>query len=102
MKRNKSVTISHEEALIKELKKNPKFAVEYLKAAMGDQEDPRVLLLALRQVAEATGHLSSIAEEAGIKQSSLYRDLSEKGNPRYLTLNAILKAIGLKLTVIPA
>jgi probable addiction module antidote protein len=34
-----------------------------------------------------------------IQRESLYRALSPKGNPRWSTLAAVIRAIGLKLTV---
>ena len=45
MKRKAS--ISHEEALVRQLRKDPDFAAEYLRAALEDQDEPRVLLVAL-------------------------------------------------------
>ncbi len=54
MKRH-SPYISHDAAIVEELRKNPKFAAEYLKAALEDQEEPRVLLIAMRHLAEARG-----------------------------------------------
>ena len=75
----------------------PRSAAEYLNAAAED-EDVRVYVSALRNVAEAHG-LAAVAEAAGIPRESLYRALSPKGNPRLSTLAAILKAAKLKLTV---
>jgi probable addiction module antidote protein len=97
MKRKPS--ISHDKTLVRELRNDPGFAVEYLKAAMEDTDEPKVLLIALRQIAEASGGVAKIAKEAGIERESLYRALSSKGNPRFSTLAAVTKAIGLKLTV---
>ena len=74
-------------------------AAEYLKAAMEDTEEPQVLLIALRQIAEARGGISKIAKAAGIERESLYRALSPRGNPRLSTLFAVTKAMGLTLTV---
>jgi len=96
MKRKAS--ISHDKALIQELRDNPGFAAEYLRAAMEDSEVPKVLLLALRQIAEACG-VAKVAKAAGIERQSLYRALSPRGNPRLSTLFAVTKAIGLRLTV---
>jgi probable addiction module antidote protein len=97
MKRNKA-SISHEGAVLRELQKNAKFAAEYLRAAL-EEEEPRVLLVALRRVAEARGGLAKVAKAAGIERESLYRALSIRGNPRLSTLVAVTKAVGLKLTV---
>lgn len=96
MKRKTSV--SHEETIIRRLRKNPDFAAEYLKAALEDEEEPRVLLIALRHVAQARG-IARVAKAAGIERESLYRALSVRGNPRWSTLVAVTKAIGLRLTV---
>jgi probable addiction module antidote protein len=95
----RKAAISHEQALIQELRDDPKFAAEYLKAALEDVDEPRVLLIALRQLAEARGGIAKIAKAAGIERESLYRALSPKGNPRLSTLVAVTRAIGLKLTV---
>jgi len=96
MKRKAS--ISHDEALIKELRANPRFALEYLKAALEQDNEPRVLLLALRRVVQARG-VAKIAKTAGVERESLYRALSTRGNPRLSTLAAVTKAVGLRLTV---
>ncbi|HEV8607642.1 MAG TPA: addiction module antidote protein [Tepidisphaeraceae bacterium] len=95
----KKPAISHHDAVIQELREDPKFAAEYLKAALEDVDEPRVLLIALRQLAEARGGIAKIAKAAGIERESLYRALSARGNPRLSTLVAVTRAIGLKLTV---
>ena len=89
--------VSHDESMARELRENPDFAAEYLRAAMEDEAEPRVLLVALRRVAEARG-LATVAKTAGIERESLYRALSLTGNPRFSTLVAVAKAMGLKLT----
>jgi probable addiction module antidote protein len=91
-------SVSHDEAIIRRLKKDSTFAAEYIKAALEDDEEPRVLLIALRQLAQAHG-IAKIAKAAGIERESLYRALSAQGNPRLSTLVAVTKAVGLKLTV---
>jgi probable addiction module antidote protein len=96
MKRKAS--ISHDEALIKQLRDNPRFALEYLKAALEEDNEPRVLLLALRRVVQARG-VAKIAKIARVERESLYRALSTRGNPRLSTLAAVTKAVGLRLTV---
>ncbi|HUL17314.1 MAG TPA: addiction module antidote protein [Terriglobales bacterium] len=96
MKRKTS--ISHDEAMIQRLRRDPGFAAEYLKAAIEESDEPRVLLIALRHVAQAHG-IARIAKEAGVERESLYRALSAGGNPRLSTLHAVAKAVGLRLTV---
>jgi probable addiction module antidote protein len=91
-------SISHDEAIIRRLRKSPDFAAEYLNAALEDEDEPRVLLVAMRHVAQAYG-ISKVARAAGVERESLYRALSAKGNPRLSTLFAVAKAVGLRLTV---
>lgn len=92
-------SVSHDEVMVKKLRTNRAFAAEYLKAAMEDSEEPQVLLLALRHIAEARGGVAKIAKAAGVERESLYRALSPRGNPRLSTLFAVTKALGLTLTV---
>lgn len=95
---------SHHEREVAELRADHELAVAYLKEAMEslDNPDDRAAgLLALRTVAEAYGGLGAVAAEAGISRESLYRTLSAKGNPTLKTLLAVLKAVGMKLSVEP-
>jgi probable addiction module antidote protein len=92
-------SVSHDEVMVKKLRRNPQFAAEYLKAAMKDTEELRALLVALRHVAEARGGVAKVAKAAGVERESLYRALSPRGNPRLSTLVAVTKAMGLTLTV---
>jgi probable addiction module antidote protein len=96
MKRKAS--ISHDEVLVRRLRKDPDFAAEYLKAALEDEDEPRVLLIALRHLAQAQG-MEKVAKAAGVQRESLYRALSAHGNPRLSTLVAVARAIGVRLTV---
>ena len=96
--------VSHHEAELAELRADRELAVAYLKAAMESLDDPddrAAGLLALRTVAEAYGGLGAVAAEAGISRESLYRTLSPKGNPTLKTLLAVLKTVGLRLSVEP-
>jgi probable addiction module antidote protein len=90
---------SHDDVMRRRLRESQSFAAEYLKAALDDSEDPGVLLIALRRIAEARGGIAKVAKAAGIERESLYRALSAKGNPRLSTLVAVTRAVGLKLTV---
>jgi probable addiction module antidote protein len=87
---------------IETLKNDRELAVEYLIAAMEALDDPEERaggLLALRSVAEAYGGLGAVAAQAGISRESLYRALSPKGNPTLKTLIAVLKTLGLRLSI---
>lgn len=90
---------SHDDFMLRELRNDPEFAAEYLRAALEDDAEPKVLLIALRRIAEARGGVARVAKAAGVERESLYRALSPRGNPRLSTLVAVTKAVGLKLTV---
>ncbi len=104
MSRKVVAAISHHEREVAELRADRELAVEYLKAAMESLDDPddrAAGLLALRTIAEAYGGLGAVAAEAGISRESLYRALSAKGNPTLKTILAVLKAVGMRLSVEP-
>jgi DNA-binding phage protein len=44
---------SHDETIVRRLRRDPEFAAEYLRAALEDTGEPRVLLLTLRHLAQA-------------------------------------------------
>jgi probable addiction module antidote protein len=56
------------------------FAVEHLRAALGEHDEPGVFLIALRRIAEARGGIAKVAKAAGIERESLYCALSRRGN----------------------
>jgi probable addiction module antidote protein len=89
----------YEDHLIQSLK-NPAEASAYLQAALEDN-DPRVFLLALKNVALALGGVSRLAKKAKLNRVSLYRTLSKRGNPELTTLHTILGSLGLELAIRP-
>lgn len=96
--------VSHHEREIEELRADRKFAIAYLQVAMESLDNPEERaggLIALRAIAEAYGGLGAVAAQAGISRESLYRALSPKGNPTLKTLIAVLKTVGLRLSVAP-
>lgn len=92
------LSTSHDEWMTQQLRVKPDFAREYLNVAL-EEDDSEVLLIALRRLAIASGGMTKIAKSVGIERESLYRALSKKGNPRLSTLTAVMKAVGLKITV---
>ncbi len=52
----------------------------------------------LRSVARSQG-MATIAEESGLSRETLFRTLSDAGNPRLATLIGVLRAMGLRLSV---
>jgi probable addiction module antidote protein len=97
--------VSHHEREVEELRADRRFAVAYLQVAMECLDNPEERaggLIALRAISEAYGGLGAVAAEAGISRESLYRALSPQGNPTLKTLIAVLKTLGLRLTVTEA
>jgi probable addiction module antidote protein len=78
--------------------RDPREAEEYLNAAL-EEDDPELFLLALRNVAEAQGGVAQLAEKAKLNRESLYKMLSERGNPEFRSLEALLHALGFRLAV---
>lgn len=73
-----------EEVLAEDLQ-DPAEAVDYLNACLEDG-DPKVFLLALRDVARARDGEAKLAESTELEH--LYRVLSESGNPELDSLDA--------------
>lgn len=90
---------TYQEDLIETLK-DPREAADYLNAAM-EEDDRALFLLALRNVAEAHGGMASVAEKSRLNRESLYRMLSENGNPEIKSILRLLQSMGLKLSVEP-
>jgi probable addiction module antidote protein len=90
-------TESYRESLLKSLE-SPDEAAQYLNACLED-EDARVFLLALRDVADARGGIRAVSRDAHLNRESLYRMLSKSGNPSLDSLAAVLNACGLRLAV---
>ena len=93
MTKSKSYQIDLIDAL-----RDPREAEEYLNASL-EEEDPERFLLALRNVAEAQGGMAQLADKANLNRESLYRMLSERGNPEFKSLEALLHALGFRLAV---
>lgn len=90
-------TRNFEEVLAEDLV-DPAEAVDYLNACLEDG-DPRVFLLALRDVARARGGVAKLAEATELNREHLYRMLSENGNPELSSLETLLDALGFRLSV---
>jgi len=78
--------------------KDAREAEAYLNAAL-EEDDPELFLLALRNVAEAQGGVAQLADKTKLNRESLYRMLSERGNPEFRSLDALLHALGFRLAV---
>ncbi len=73
---------------------------EYLSAA-AEEDDADLLLKALGDVAKARG-MARAAKDAGLGRESLYKALAPGAHPRFATIVAILRALGVQLAIRPA
>lgn len=91
---------SHEAATIESFRKDPQFAAEYLNAVLADGNQQE-LMVALRYMAEAFGGVPKLAARAQLNATTLYRTLSPRGNPELKSMNALLRAMGMRLAITP-
>jgi probable addiction module antidote protein len=63
----------------------------YIEAMLAGS-DARAVPIALRTIADALGEMAALADKTGLSRDTLYRTLSERGNPRLDTLSAIQAA----------
>jgi probable addiction module antidote protein len=91
---------AHDDAMAELFRDDPAFAVDNLNSVIeeGDQAD---LLIALRQLAAASGGILAVAERAHLNPTQLYRTLSPDGNPELRSLSAVLNVMGMRLAVQP-
>jgi len=77
-------------------------AVAYLQVALDEYQedgDTAAFMIALRHVTKAHGGVAKLAESTNLSRESLYRTLSDKGNPRLRTLGKILHALGFHILI---
>lgn len=90
----RNVRATHSEHL-----RDPEVAAEYLSDALEDG-DSRVVLMALRNIAEAQdGGIAGLAARAHLGRESMYKMLSEAGNPKLSSFTKVIQGLGLHLKV---
>src|ERR1700689_1833990 len=77
---------------------NDDVIAEYLTAAAEDP-NPDVFLSALGDVAKARG-MAQVAKDAGLGRESLYKALTVGAHPRYETVSAVLRVLGVRLAIV--
>jgi probable addiction module antidote protein len=100
MEKNKN----YKDHLIEKIK-DPVYASIYLNACLEesfDAKDMGIFQLAVRDVVEASGGMSTISAKMKVSRESFYRSLSRKGNTRFSTLVHAVKACGLELEFHPS
>jgi probable addiction module antidote protein len=77
--------------------RTPEEMAAYLDAWLDEfPDDAAGIARALGDIARAKG-MTQVAKEAGLSRESLYRALSEDGNPSFDTVLRVARALGVKL-----
>lgn len=71
----------------------------YLQSVL-EEDDSAELAHALGVVAKARG-MSQIAADSGLGREALYKALRAGSMPRFDTINRVMNALGVRLTVVP-
>jgi len=90
----KTETVSYDVA---EQLRTPEEMAAYLDAWLAEAPDDAAgIARALGDIARAKG-MSQVARETGLSRESLYKALSENGNPSLATVLKVAKALGVRL-----
>ncbi len=77
--------------------RTPEDRAEYLDVWFEESpEDTKGIAKAIGDIARAQG-MTEVAGSAGLSRESLYRSLSERGNPSFATVMKVLTAMGIRL-----
>jgi probable addiction module antidote protein len=95
---DRPVSLDYREDLIHRLREDPEYARGYLGACL--EEGHGAFQVALRDVIDAFGGMTKVSRKTGLNRETLYRTLSRRGNPRQDTLEKVLGALGLGLSVV--
>lgn len=80
--------------------RTPREMAAYLDAWLQDAPDDATgIARALGDIARAKG-MTQVAKDAGLSRESLYRALSENGNPSFATVLKVAKALGVRLQAV--
>ncbi len=83
---------------------SPEEAAEYLRWSIDEyfkDGNTEAFLSAIRTVVEARGGMTELSKNTALNRQTLYRTLSQKGNPRINTLRSILNSLGFRLSIEP-
>jgi probable addiction module antidote protein len=95
---------TYREVAVETLKNDPEEAMLYLEVSLEEFEKDNntgALLSALRTVAEAQGGIPELARRIGMEKMTLYKALSEEGNPKLSTIGAVLHGLGYRMRLEP-
>ena len=77
--------------------RTPEEMAAYLDAWLAEApDDAASIVRALGDIARAKG-MSQVARDAGLSRDSLYKAISENGNPSFATVLKVARALGVRL-----
>ena len=79
---------------------DPEYVAIYLNDAL-HEGSPEEFYLALRNVIRANQGMSQVAASTELGRESLYKALSESGNPQFSTVQKIVESLGLQISIEP-
>lgn len=79
--------------------RTPQEQSAYIEAVL-EEGDPATIAVALGDIAKARG-VSAFARETGLSRETIYKTFRAGGNPTLETLSRAIKALGLRLAVVP-
>lgn len=82
-----------------EILDSPEMIAAYIEAVMEDGA-PELIVLALGNIARSRG-MSEMARKTGITREGLYKALGKHGDPKLSTFLAVIRSLGLRLSVKP-
>jgi len=94
---------THAEVMLEYFKSHPEEIDLYMEQIFdnyAEDGEAGVLLASLRIIAQVKG-VSTLAKEIGMTRKGLQHALSEKGNPRFENIAAILHGLGYRLRAEP-
>lgn len=96
LKSTKTKTTAYD---VSEHLRTPEERAAYLDAWLDEApKDAAGIARALGDIARAKG-MSQVAKDAGLSRESLYRALSAEGNPSFVTVLKVAKALGVRFHV---
>lgn len=91
----------YDDVMVEMYRNNPALAAAMLDDILKDNNDQGELLVTMRQMTKAFGGIPAVARTAELNTTHVYRVLSQQGNPELRSLNALLRAMGLRLAIQP-
>lgn len=99
-----SINNTYKEFLITQLGDRD-LAIAYLNAALqesleGEEDSHTIFLVALRNVIQAQMGMGEMAKKIKVSRESLYKTLSENGNPEWNSFISLLRAMKINLRIV--